>query len=345
MTAPMPQKGPSFLGQVFGGPTPQSGDPQAAHRAEQQALIEAGLTLASHRGPGSLLASLGAGQKAYAQASQAAAYEAKMQRQAQTQQMLQDSLLESANDPESLVTLARQVLAYGDDDGAKTILDMAKVQASLKAQKRTQVVGDSKSGYKLIDLDTGDVIADITQPLANDGRTLDEALAATMSLQKNFQTVISGQGFDADAVLVKQLRSATPGALKGSGEAQEAFFRALLRIQNPGLRRVSDDEVFAQADQLGLTTGKIGQALDEILNGNYDPSVISAWIPTVNQIIKDRIKIFDGHLRQFRDQAGQFGINPSAIYDYFAEERYGSIPGVQPEEGRALNRYFNGVPF
>lgn len=345
MTAPTaPQKGPSFLGQVFGGNTPQSGNSEAAYRAEQQALISAGLTLASHRGPGSLLASLGAGQKAYGEASQAAAYEAQMQRQEQTRKLLQETMMESANDPQSLISLARRVLAYGDDDGAKTILDMAKTWASLKAQRRTQVVGDAKTGYKLIDLDNGDEIADLFGPLGPEGRTPDEALDATVKLQSNYQKVVASQGMDMEPVFVKQLRSVTRLALDGDSQAQEAFFRALLRIQNPGLRRVNDDDVFAQADQQGLVNGKLAQALQELAEGTLPGSVISNWLPTANQIIKDRIKLYDGHRNQFRTQAKEFGLNPDSIYDYFAEERYGNVPGVSRESGKTLDRIFDREP-
>lgn len=343
MTAPArPSRGPGFLDQVFGGGTPQSGDPATSGRAQNAALVSAGLTLASHRGPGALMASLGAGQRAYGDASAAAAQEADMQRQEQTRQLLQETLLESANDPESLITLARTVMSYGDTDGARAILEMAKVQASTKLGLRTQVMGDSKTGYKLINLDTGEVIKDYS-PTEGAGfsRTPDEALDATMKLVTQYRQVVASQGMDIEPVFVKQLRSVTPLALQGDSQAQEAFFRALLRIQNPGLRRVSDDEVFAQADQQGLVNGKLAQALQQLAEGSLPASVIQNWLPTANQIIKDRIRLYDGQRHQYRSQAIEFGLNPNSIYDYFAEERFTNVPGVTPGSAETMERIWN----
>lgn len=343
MTAPM-QKGPGFLSQVFGGPTPQSGDPQATHRAEQQALIKSGLTLASHRGPGALLASIGAGQKAYAETAQAAAMEAEIQRREQTRQLLQESMLEEANDPQSLISLARKVLSYGDDDGAKAILEMAKVQASLKANLRTQLMQGKNGNWQLINLDTGDIIRDYQNETPDFERTPDEELDASVKLQTNFQNVVKSQQFEEQAVYVQQLRSTTPSALEGNSEAQEGFFRALFRIMNPNLGRVPDEEVFAQANQEGLMTGRIASALQQISEGKYPGSAISGWLPTVNEVIASRISLFDGHREHFRNEALNFKLNPDIIYDYFRNERISSIPGLSRESADKLDKHFKKVP-
>lgn len=311
-SAPAPKRGgPQAIASLFG-----DSDPSRA------ALVEAGLTLASHRGPGALLASFGAGKQAFAEAQQRAREEQAMQ----VRQQVQDILLQSGEDPESLLSTARLALAHGDLEGAKAILDIAKAQAAMATQRRTQVVGDARSGYKLIDLDTGALIADITGPTGTDPETFDQ----TMKMQTEYRQTIGAQGFDTDPLFIKQLRDLTPLALQENSEAQEGFLRALFRLQSPDLRRVSDDAVFAQADQKGLVNGKLRDDITRLSKGYLPKDVISAWLPSANAIIRGRMSLFDEQRARFSVQAEEFGLNPRTVaFDYFRTVR-NTVPGVDP---------------
>jgi hypothetical protein len=265
--------------------------------------------------------------------------EAQAVRQQQVQQIIQQTLLQSANDPNALLATARRVLAAGDLEGAKAVLEMAKVEAAEKNGRKTQVVGDAKTGYKLIDMETGAPIATIFAPGAGQGRSPTELLEDTKKLSDEYRLTLQTQGFGDDPTYVRQLRDVTPAALAGTSEAQEAFFRALLRIQNPGIRRVSDDQVFAQAQQQGLLNGKLGVDLEQVAHGKLPGSVIQQWLPVVNSIIKGRMKGYDSLRNHFRSQALAVGLDPDAVaYDYFAWVRDTSVPGVDPDVAHRLNR-------
>lgn len=325
---------PALLTRLFGGGSSPA-DPTLRRSAENQALVRAGVTLAGHRGPGALLAALEAGQQGYRGTMEARRAEEEMARieeARRARESIQSLLLESAQDPGSLLAAARQAAALGDIDSAKLVLDLAKAEAALKAERRTQVVGSEKVGFKLIDLATGETLADVFGPLDDGGRDISALLQDTLRLQSEYRNTIAAQGFDTDPLFIKQLRDVTPLALAGNSEAQEAFFRALLRIQNPDMRRVSDDAVFAQAEQTGLLTGRLAEDISRLLKGTLPSSVIQNWLGTVNEIIRGRINLFDQQRRRFADQAAEFGLNPRRVaFDYFAAVRAASVPGADPD--------------
>lgn len=330
-----PQRGPALLDRIFGGGVPTPQNPYDSHRAGSDALVSAGLTLASHRGPGGLLAALEAGKKSYGESVAGARLAEQERIQQETRQLYQEALLNSANDPDSLLSLSRQVMALGDTEGAKAILDMAKLEASFKENKRTQVVQNPKTGEaQLIDLDTGAKLATIFSPIQ--GEDPGEYAGRVNQVLSQYRQALQPTGYDGeDQKYIQQLEDALPLASRAdnpSSEAQETFFRALFRLQNPGLRRVSDDAVFAQADQLGLLNGKIAEDIQNLTQGNLPAEAIERWMPTVRSIIQGRIKQFDDLRNHYRSLArDQFQVNPDVIYDYFAPYRAGSMPGVSRE--------------
>jgi type II secretory pathway component PulM len=133
--------------------------------------------------------------------------------------------------------------------------------------------------------------------------------------------------FDDDAIYVSQLRASTPGALAQDPSSQEAFYRSLLRIQNPNVARVNDDMVFNQMNQEGVT----GEAMDSwrrFKSGIKDDTAsIQRWLDTINPVITARIATHDAIRRTLVAKDRSLGLDPEmTVYDRYSQERGRSAP-------------------
>jgi hypothetical protein len=168
-------------------------------------------------------------------------------------------------------------------------------------------------------------------------RNPDEAIAAQGKIIDNYKADATSQKFEAQAVLIRQLRNVTRLALEEDGPAQETLLRAYVRIQNPDLRAPDGGDVMDEAMKQGILNGRLAAVWERISTGHAPASMIAEILPNINQAIKGRVGLANRLRSHTRDELRRFGLWPDAAYDYFAEEN-ANIPGVSKEDAVIINQ-------
>lgn len=304
-------------------------------------LFAAGVTLMdTPRGPGALTAALQAGMQAqqYREQQEAAAQDAELQ------EHLRQRLLATGDDPRSLLSAAREAMAYGQVDKAKALLDLAKGYEALQAGVETMVVGSEKLGFKLIDKRTGRLIADLYAPVKpeDEAFTIKEAADLRNIAVDDWRTDAMAQNFDALASSIKVIRDNRVQALAGVKEAQEQILAAAFRIKHPQMARGATDDVIADMGARGDLPGQFQSAWARLAKDQLLPGEIEDWVKVAEQTIRGQIDLHDAARNTvLRRQDPRIGLQADHLLDYFYAERV-SIPGVTPERAQGLNKIMEG---
>lgn len=310
--------------------------------AQREALIRAGITLATHRGPGAAKAALEAGRQGYADAAQSA-----LQEQALAwRQQLTEELLQSGNDPNSLLSAARKAAAVGDTETAKALLEMAKAHHEINRPTdgvEGKFIEDEQSGeWKLVNPFDGSVIAEgrFERPAPGQEQlSLSERLNATTALMGAFRNATDE--FEKDAQFVDQYQQLAVRAMSPDATSAEqmAFLMAAARIINPRVARTQAGAVETLRETRGFLTGTLKSNFERVLQGKEaHPDVIREWVNTIQPIVQGRIATFDGIKNFYDNQARGWGLPFPVTIDYYRGQRDANpIVGAEHDKvGRAL---------
>jgi hypothetical protein len=300
-------------------------------------LFAAGITLMDQPGgPGGLTAALQAGMQAQQMREQAIAEE----EHAALQERIRERLLASKDDPRSLLAAAREMIAYGDVDGAKSLLDLAKAYSAMQEGVETMVVGSEKLGFKLIDKRTGRLIADLYAPVApeDESFTIKEIADLKNTAVDDWRTDATTQNFDVLASSMQVIRDNTTAALAGDKEAQEQLLAAAFRIKNPQMARGATDEVIAGMGEKGSLPGQFQSAWERLVKDRLLPGEVNDWIRVAEATVRGQIQLHDAARDVVvRRQDPRIGLTHENLLDYFRFERI-KLPGVSPERATGLDR-------